>query len=225
MLKTVPTVVLLAVLAARQSGEPRRPAPVVLEEVTIAQLQQQMQAGRLTSRQVTDAYLDRIEMVDRHGPTLNAVIEINPDARSIADAMDRERRAAKVRGPLHGVPILIKDNIDTGDRMQTTAGSLALVQPSYFESFSMVLTEAWALRRPALVQGACAVLRGQAERSGGAIPYEGFAELEAAIDLLVADPSLRRAMGAAALAKAGSRSPEEIGRRWNDLLLELTAQR
>jgi amidase len=127
MLKTVPTLVLLAVLAGRQSGEPRRAVPVALEEVTIAQLQQQMQAGRLTSRQLTDAYLERIEMVDRHGPTLNAVIEINPDARSIADAMDRERRAAKVRGALHGVPILIKDNVDTGDRMQTTAGSLALV--------------------------------------------------------------------------------------------------
>lgn len=84
------------------------------------------------------------------------------------------------------------------------AGALALVQPSYFESFSMVLTESWVLRRPALVQGACDVLRGQAVRSGGAIPYRGFAELEAAIDLLVADPALGDALG-----QAGRRYVEE----------------
>ncbi|MEX2658838.1 MAG: glycosyltransferase family 4 protein [Acidimicrobiales bacterium] len=87
--------------------------------------------------------------------------------------------------------------VDEPTKHALLAGSLALVQPSYFESFSMVLTEAWSLRRPALVQGACAVLRGQALRSGGAIPYEGFAELEAGIDLLVADEARRDVMGAA----------------------------
>jgi amidase len=102
------------------------PASFPLDEVTVAQLQQWMQDGRYTSRQLTDLYLQRIDTIDRQGPTLRAVIEINPDARTIADALDRERRDKGPRGPLHGVPILIKDNIDTGDRMQTTAGSLAL---------------------------------------------------------------------------------------------------
>src|ERR671932_2847025 len=72
-------------------------------------------------------YLKRIEEVDRRGPALNSVIETNPEALSIADALDRERRAGRVRGPLHGVPVLIKDNVATADRMETTAGSLALV--------------------------------------------------------------------------------------------------
>jgi amidase len=97
-----------------------------LEEATVAQLQQWMMQGRYTSRQLTDLYLQRIEAIDQRGPTLKAVIEINPDARAIADALDRERRQQGPRGPLHGIPIVIKDNIDTGDRMQTTAGSLAL---------------------------------------------------------------------------------------------------
>lgn len=87
--------------------------------------------------------------------------------------------------------------VDEPSKHGLLAGAVALVQPSYFESFSMVVTEAWALRRPALVQGACAVLRGQALRSGGAIPYEGFAELEAGIDLLVGDRALGDALGAA----------------------------
>jgi amidase len=85
-----------------------------------------MTAAMMTSRRAVDLYLARIESIDRGGPALRSVIEINPDARSIADALDAERRAGKIRGPLHGVPLLIKDNIDTGDRMTTTAGSLAL---------------------------------------------------------------------------------------------------
>src|SRR3954468_21844076 len=109
--------------APQGSGDPA----TFLEEATVAQLQSWMREGRYTSRQLTDAYLDRIDAIDRRGPTLRAVIELNPDARSIADDLDRERRANRLRGPLHGIPILIKDNIDTGDRMQTTAGSLALV--------------------------------------------------------------------------------------------------
>ena len=102
------------------------PSPFVLEEATVEQLQQWMQTGRYTSRQLVDLYLARIEQVDRSGPALRSVIEVNPDARSIADALDAERKGKGPRGPLHGIPILIKDNIDTADRMMTTAGSLAL---------------------------------------------------------------------------------------------------
>jgi len=100
--------------------------PFQLEETTIADLGAAMAAGRMTSRSITQAYLDRIAELDRQGPTLRHVIEINPDALSIADALDRERKAGKTRGPLHGIPILVKDNLDTADRMMTTAGSLAL---------------------------------------------------------------------------------------------------
>lgn len=85
-----------------------------------------MAAGRCTARSLTQAYLRRIEALDRRGPTLRSVLELNPDALAIADALDRERKAGRVRGPLHGIPVLIKDNIDTADRMTTTAGALAL---------------------------------------------------------------------------------------------------
>jgi amidase len=96
-------------------------------ELSVAELQSRMTKGTLTSRTLTAAYLARIAAVDRSGPTLNSVIETNPDALTIAAERDAERRAGKVRGPLHGIPVLIKDNIDSADRMQTTAGSLALV--------------------------------------------------------------------------------------------------
>ncbi|MFN2596672.1 MAG: amidase [Pyrinomonadaceae bacterium] len=97
------------------------------EEMTIAELQEAMRSGRHSSRSITKAYLERIDDVDRQGAALNSVIELNPDALDIAESLDRERKAGRVRGALHGIPILIKDNIDTGDKMQTTAGSLALV--------------------------------------------------------------------------------------------------
>ena len=116
----------LLVLIVAALYQPSRPAPFPLEEATVAQLQQWMAAGRYTSRQLTELYLQRIDEIDRTGPTLRSVIEINPDALAIADALDAERRAKGPRGPLHGVPVLIKENIDTGDRMMTTAGSLAL---------------------------------------------------------------------------------------------------
>jgi amidase len=103
------------------------PGPSDLVEVTIAELQARMRAGRLTARELVERYLERIEAIDRHGPTVNAVLEVNPDALAIADALDRERRQRGPRGPLHGIPVLIKDNIDTHDRMHTTAGSLALL--------------------------------------------------------------------------------------------------
>src|SRR5687767_13649273 len=99
---------------------------MILPGLTISELQKKMQAGELTARQLAVLYLERIEAVDKNGPYLNSVIEVNPDALDIADTLDTERKAGKVRGALHGIPILIKDNIDTHDRMQTTAGSLAL---------------------------------------------------------------------------------------------------
>ena len=97
-----------------------------LNEETISSLQEKMAAGKYSSEQITNLYLKRIEEIDRKGPLLNAVIELNPDAVTIAKAMDEERKAGKTRGPLHGIPVLIKDNIGTGDKMQTTAGALAM---------------------------------------------------------------------------------------------------
>ena len=93
---------------------------------SIAQIQQQMRVGQLSARALTEAYLQRIAEVDQSGPAINSIIEINPDAIEIARRLDDERATGPVRGPLHGVPVLIKDNIDTADSMQTTAGSLAL---------------------------------------------------------------------------------------------------
>lgn len=97
-----------------------------MEEVEITALGEALRAGRVTARGLVEAYLERIERVDRGGPKLNSVIEVNPDALAIADALDGEMRAKGPRGPMHGIPLLVKDNIDTADRMMTTAGSLAL---------------------------------------------------------------------------------------------------
>jgi amidase len=101
---------------------------VELEEITVGELQEGMRAGRLTSRSIAEWYLQRIDAIDKRGPAINAIIELNPDALAIADERDRERKAGPVRGPLHGIPVLIKDNIDTADRMHTSAGSLALAE-------------------------------------------------------------------------------------------------
>jgi amidase len=103
------------------------PPAFELDEVTIAELQQGLQSGKYSSKSLVEKYTDRINDIDKRGPTLRAVIELNPDAEAIAVALDRERKERGPRGPLHGVPILLKDNIDTYDRMMTTAGSLALV--------------------------------------------------------------------------------------------------
>ena len=97
-----------------------------LNEITITDLQQKMIAGSQTALSLTKLYLKRIKDIDANGPKINSVIEINPDALKIAAEMDKERRAGRIRGQLHGIPILIKDNINTGDKMMTTAGSLAL---------------------------------------------------------------------------------------------------
>src|SRR6266511_1537595 len=101
--------------------------PFELEETTIADLQEGMRTGRYSARALCEYYLGRIEDLDRRGPALRSVIETNPDAPAIAGELDRERRAKGPRGPLHGIPVIIKDNIATADRMATTAGSLALV--------------------------------------------------------------------------------------------------
>src|SRR5262245_6560534 len=100
--------------------------PSALDEKTITQLQELMASGKESAVGLVKKYLARIEKIDRRGPCLNSVIEINPDALVIASALDRERKSKGVRGPLHGIPVLIKDNIDTHDSMTTTAGSLAL---------------------------------------------------------------------------------------------------
>jgi amidase len=85
-----------------------------------------MRSGRFTSRMLVELYLARIAALDKHGPAVNSIIELNPDALQIADGLDRERKGGRIRGAMHGIPIVIKDNIDTADRMHTTAGSLAL---------------------------------------------------------------------------------------------------
>jgi amidase len=103
------------------------PPAFELDELTISDLQQGLQAGKYSSRELVEKYSDRITEIDKKGPALYSVIELNPDAEKIATALDRERKEKGPRSPLHGVPILIKDNVDTLDRMMTTAGSLALV--------------------------------------------------------------------------------------------------
>ncbi|MFZ0537883.1 MAG: amidase [Candidatus Sulfotelmatobacter sp.] len=98
-----------------------------LDELTITDLQAGMKSGRFTARSLVEKYSSRIDEIDKHGPAINSVIELNPEALAIAGALDQERKIKGPRGPLHGVPVLIKDNIDTADRMMTTAGSLALL--------------------------------------------------------------------------------------------------
>src|SRR5207245_9101568 len=97
-----------------------------LEGATIAELQQRMQSRRETARSLAEQYIARIDAVDRGGPALHSVLEVNPDALAIADRLDAERASGRTRGPLHGIPILIKANIATNDRMMTTAGPPAL---------------------------------------------------------------------------------------------------
>jgi amidase len=112
------------------SPEPAPPTPSAkpfeLDEITLGELGEGMDSGRFTARSITEMYLVRIEQLDRRGPALRAIIETNPDALAIAEQLDEERRTSGPRGPLHGVPVLLKDNIDTADRMTTTAGSYAL---------------------------------------------------------------------------------------------------
>jgi amidase len=119
----------VSALAFEETPAKTSPAPATfeLDELTISDLQQGLQSGKYTSKQLVEKYSDRIADIDKKGPALNSVIEMNPDAERIAVELDRERKERGARGPLHGIPIFIKDNIDTNDRMLTTAGSLALV--------------------------------------------------------------------------------------------------
>jgi amidase len=115
----------------REQSPEQKPAgrvePFELAEITIADLQEGMRSGKFTSRSIAEHYIARIEAIDRKGPMLHSVIELNPDAMEIAAELDRERKEKGPRGPMHGIPVLIKDNIATADKMATTAGSLALV--------------------------------------------------------------------------------------------------
>lgn len=99
----------------------------VFEEFTIPQIQEGFEQGKFSIVELTQAYLDRIEAIDQNGPELNSVIEVNPDAIAIAKSLDEELKVGNKRGPLHGIPVLLKDNIDTHDKMSTTAGSRALI--------------------------------------------------------------------------------------------------
>lgn len=114
---------------ARHDGTVATVAGFELDEVTVAGLQERMQKGQSSAVQIAEAYLNRIGELDREGPTLRSVLETNPDALEDAKRLDAERKSGKVRGPLHGIPILLKDNIDTAGKMMTTAGSLALEGP------------------------------------------------------------------------------------------------
>jgi amidase len=113
-------------LSDRPGDQNDEAPPTRFNEATVADLQAQMASGRVTSVQLTNFYLTRIRLLDQKGPSLNSVLELNPDALEMAQKADADRRRGVVRGPLHGIPVLLKDNIDTGDRMQTTAGSFAL---------------------------------------------------------------------------------------------------
>ena len=152
----------LADRAIASATAPARPEPGAaevpafeLEEVSIANLRKRMESGQDSSRSLVEKYAARIEALDRQGPRLRAVLEINPDALAIAGELDAERKAGKVRGPLHGIPVLVKDNVGTGDRMTTTAGSLAL-------EGSIPRADAFAARK---LREAGAVLLGKANLS------------------------------------------------------------
>lgn len=145
-----------------------QPGAFELDEITVAQLQAAMESGERTARSITELYLARIEALDGRGPELRSVIETNPDALEIADRLDEERRANGPRGPLHGIPVALKDNIDTHDRMTTTAGSLALegsipLQDSFV---ARKLREAGAVILAKLNMSEWAYFRGERATSG-----------------------------------------------------------
>lgn len=133
------------VASAQASLRSSNAKPFEFEETTISELQGRMKSGEVSSRSLTQAYLTRIEELDKAG--LNSVIELNPEAMAIAGSLDQERHEKRPRGPLHGIPVLIKDNIDTADRMLTTAGSLALMEsrPARDSGVAQKLREAGAV--------------------------------------------------------------------------------
>lgn len=144
--------------AARTIGDRLTTSPVPrapLDDLTIGDLQAGLASGKYTARSLVEQYQARIEELDKKGPTLNHVLELNPDALMIADQLDNERKAGRTRGPLHGIPILIKDNIDTADRMHTSAGSLALAS-------SIPSRDSWVAER---LRAAGAVILGKTNLS------------------------------------------------------------
>jgi amidase len=136
-------------------GAPSPIQPFELDEIDLAALQRSMESGARTARSITELYLQRIEELNRQGPDLRAIIETNPDAVAAADELDAERAAGNVRGPLHGIPVVVKDNIDTADRMSTTAGALALAG-------NIAQQDAWVSKR---LRDAGAILLGKANLS------------------------------------------------------------
>ncbi|MDE2784613.1 MAG: amidase [Gemmatimonadota bacterium] len=142
--------------------------PFELDEATVADLQAAMASGERTARSITQLYLDRIEALDGQGPELRSVIETNPEALDIADQLDAERQASGPRGPLHGIPVALKDNIDTHDRMTTTAGSLALEGsiPPQDSFIAQRLREAGAIILAKLNMSEWAYFRGERATSG-----------------------------------------------------------
>ena len=147
----VNALMLPALAGARELSSVPMPAlatrPFELDEATVADLQASMSSGKFTAHSLAEKYLERIDEIDQRGPEVNSVIELNPDALSIAAALDKERKEKGARGPLHGIPVLIKDNIETGDRMLTTAGSLALLgsRPAQDSFVAKKLREAGAV--------------------------------------------------------------------------------
>ena len=133
--------------AESAAAQPQAVKPFELDEATIAELRDGMNSGKFTARSLVEKYLKRIQDIDSQGPALNSIIELNPNALSIADARDAERKSKGPRGPLHGIPVLIKDNIGTADAMMTTAGSLALLgfTPSKDSAVARRLREAGAV--------------------------------------------------------------------------------
>jgi amidase len=143
---TLPALAAATALATPKQTESQTKS-FAFEEATISDLRGRMKSRELSAHSLTQAYLSRIEQIDKHGPALNSVIEINPEALASADALDKELKQKGPRGPMHGIPVLIKDNIDTADRMQTTAGSLALLgsTPSRDSGVARKLREAGAV--------------------------------------------------------------------------------
>ncbi len=145
-----------------------QPGAFELDEATVADLQAAMESGERTARSITQLYLDRIAALDRQGPELRSVIETNPEALEIADQLDEERRANGPRGPLHGIPVALKDNLDTHDQMTTTAGSLALEGsiPAQDSFVAQRLREAGAIILAKLNMSEWAYFRGERASSG-----------------------------------------------------------
>ena len=209
---TAATLAWLPLACASESN----PETIEVEEATINDLQSGMESGKYTSRELIEKYLQRIQEIDQQGPMLRSVIEVNSEALAIADQRDEERQQGNVRSPLHGIPVMVKDNIDTADQMETTAGSLALVgsKPAQDAFLVQQLREAgavllgktnlsewanfrstrsssgWSGRGGAEVYGIRAVIRGAPElgiERGGL----GLADVVAGLDLLGEELGMR----------------------------------